>query len=303
MTQLATTTHPDLSKLAHLVTDSVNAVATKRAYSRAVTDFASWFMAQSQPLCKATVNTYKSDLIERDLSASAINQKLTVVRKLVCEAADNGLLDQQTANAISRIKGVPRRGTRLGNWLSEEESQELISLPDVATIKGLRDRAVMAVLIGCGLRRSEVAKLAFKQIQRREGRWVIVDVDGKGHRLRSVPIPSWVKKAIDAYVDQSHDRAGFVFRQTNKHGGTQGASISPDTVRLIVKHYGPMIGQPKLAPHDLRRTFAQWLRREGVKIEQISVILGHESIVTTQKYLGIWQDIKDAPNDRIRIKI
>lgn len=303
MTTIVTTTKPDLSKLAHLVTSTTTSKATKRAYTRAVTDFASWFMSQSEPLCKATVNLYKADLIERKLSASSVNQKLSVVRRLVCEAADNGFVDQQTASAIMRVKGVPRRGRRLGNWLSEEESQELIGLPDVATIKGLRDRAVMAVLIGCGLRRSEAAELAFDQIQRREGRWVIVDIDGKGNRLRSVALPAWVKKAIDEYVDQSHDRDGFVFRQTNKHGGTQGDSISPDTIRLIVKHYGRMIGQPKLAPHDLRRTFAQWLRREGTVIEQISIVLGHESIVTTQEYLGIRQDIKNAPNDRIRIEI
>lgn len=72
-----------------------------------------------------------------------------------------------------------------------------MSAPANSTVKGLRDRAILAVLLGCGLRRSEVAALSFTHIQQRDGRWCIVDLVGKHRRIRTIPMPTWVKVAID----------------------------------------------------------------------------------------------------------
>jgi site-specific recombinase XerD len=83
------------------------------------------------------------------------------VRKLAVEAADNGLLAPELANGITRVKGVASKGVRLGNYLTAKQSQALLNAPDAATSKGLRDRAILAVLLGCGLRRSKVAALTF----------------------------------------------------------------------------------------------------------------------------------------------
>ena len=105
------------------------------------------------------------------LGSVSINVRITAVRKLAVEAADNGLL----ANGITRVKGVASKGVRLGNWLSLKQAQSLLNAPDITTAKGLRDRAIIAVLLGCGLRRSEVAALTFKHIQQRDGRWCIVE--------------------------------------------------------------------------------------------------------------------------------
>ena len=77
----------------------------------------------------------------------------------------------------------------------------LLSMPDVETLKGLRDRAIVAVRLGCGLRRSEVIALRMEHVQQREGRWVIVDLVGKGNRVRTVPMPAWAKAAPDAWTD------------------------------------------------------------------------------------------------------
>src|SRR5664279_1782046 len=100
-----------------------------------------------------------------------------------------------------RVKGVRKEGKRLGNWLSKAQAEQLINSPDVSTLKGLRDRAILAVLVGCWLRRNEsVTSLAFEQIQQREGRWVIVDLVGKRNKTRSVPMPAWTKAAVDAWA-------------------------------------------------------------------------------------------------------
>jgi site-specific recombinase XerD len=81
----------------------------------------------------------------------------------------------------------------VGNWLSASQAERLINSPDVATLKGNRDRALLALLIGTGLRREEAASLTTEHVQQRDGRWVIVDLTGRGNRLRSVPVPSFAK--------------------------------------------------------------------------------------------------------------
>src|SRR5207253_11394054 len=131
---------------------------------------------------------------------ASITTRMPTIRKLAAEAADNGLLDPELAAGISRVKSVKSVGIRVGNWLTLRQSQALLSAPDIATVKGLRDRAILAVLLGCGLRRSEVAALTFSHVQQRDGRWCIVDLRGKHGRIRTVPMPTWVKVAIDAWT-------------------------------------------------------------------------------------------------------
>ena len=115
---------------------------------------------------------------------------MSEIRKLATEAADNGLLAPELAAGISRVKSAKTQGIRVGNWLSLRPTA-LLSAPDIATVRGLRDRAILAVLLGCGLRRSEVAALTFTHLQQRDGRWCIVDLVGKHGRVRTAPMPTW----------------------------------------------------------------------------------------------------------------
>ncbi|HEY2845449.1 MAG TPA: tyrosine-type recombinase/integrase, partial [Bryobacteraceae bacterium] len=104
------------------------------------------------------------------------------------------------AAGISRVKSAKTQGIRVGNWLSLRQAQALLSAPDITTVRGLRDRAILAVLLGCGLRRSEMAELKFTHLQQRDGRWCIVDLVGKHGRVRTAPMPAWVKVGIDAWT-------------------------------------------------------------------------------------------------------
>jgi len=122
------------------------------------------------------------------------------------------------ANGISRLKGVASKGVRLGNWLSARQAQTLLNPPDATTPEGLRDRAIPAVLLGCGLRRSEVAALTMAHVQQRDGRWCIVDLVGKHGRAGTVPMPTWVKVAIDAWTEVAGVSDGHVFRAVNRGG-------------------------------------------------------------------------------------
>jgi site-specific recombinase XerD len=139
-----------------------------------------WFRLEPRPgFSKATVSAWRASLEARKLGSSSIIIRMSAIRKLAGEAVDNGLLSPELAAGISRVKSVKSIGVRTGNWLSLRQAQALLGTPDATTMKGLRDRAILAVLLGCGLRRSEVAALVFTHIQQRDDRWCIVDLVGK----------------------------------------------------------------------------------------------------------------------------
>lgn len=286
-----------------LVTDAVTSQHTRRAYERALTDFIVWHRETgAQGFSKATVQAHVSALRESGVSASSINQRLTAIRKLALEAADNGLIDDSMARAIARVEGIRKEGKRLGNWLSKEQAQQLLELPDVSTVKGLRDRAILAVLLGCGLRREECAGLTVGHIQQREGRWVIVDLVGKRSKTRSVPMPSWCKYAIDAYMLAAGIVDGVLFRSVRRGDKIQESGMTSQAVFNVVRAYGDELGVD-VRPHDLRRTFAKLAHKGDAGIDQIQLSLGHASIQTTERYLGVDQDLHSAPCDALGLRL
>src|SRR6478735_5053474 len=207
----------DWQRMKALVLDSVSSPTTRRVYNMALNEFLDWYQQAPLPgFSKATVSAWRASLEARRLGSSSIIIRMSAIRKLAGEAVDNGLLAPELAASIRRVRTVKSKGIRVGNWLSVRQAQDLLSAPDIATTKGLRDRAILAVLIGCGLRRSEVAALTFQHIQQRDGRWCIVDLVGKHGRVRTVPMPTWVKVAIDAWTVKAELAEGQVFRSVNR---------------------------------------------------------------------------------------
>ena len=261
------------------VLDSLDSPHSRRAYERHLREFIAWHHTTEQTeLNKSTVQRYAADLRDSGLSAATINQRLSAIRKLAQEAADNGALDAQIANGILAVKGIRQEGTRSGNWLAKQQAQQLLNAPDINTLKGLRDRAILALLLGCGLRRTEAAGLAFDRIQQRDGRWVLVDIIGKRNKVRSVPMPNWTKQAIDEYANAGALSEGIVFRPINKRGRVTGERMTEQAVYNLVTQYAAMVGVANLAPHDLRRTFAKLAHKGGSGLDQIQLSLGHSSI-------------------------
>jgi site-specific recombinase XerD len=254
-------------------------------------------------LNKAVVQRYAAELREAGMAASSINQRLSAIRKLALEAADNGALDPQVANGIRAVKGVSREGRRTGNWLTREEAQSWLGAPDTRTMRGRRDRALLAVLIGCGLRRAEAASLNFDHIQQRDGRWVLLDLIGKRDKVRSVPMPNWAKVAIDEWSKSAEVSEGLIFRAVNKGDNVVGSGITPQAIYNIIVGYAEDLKKKGVAPHDLRRTFAKLAHKGGAAIDQIQLSLGHESIQTTEEYLGVEQDLTDAPCDHLGLRM
>lgn len=293
--------HNPYQRLLDMVLNSVDSPHTKRAYGRAITDFLAWHdSAGRPPLVKATVQAYRTHLLTNGLKPASVNQRLAAVKKLAREAADNDLLDPVYLVGIEKVPGAKQQGRRAGRWLTVAEAQELLTAPDTTTLKGLRDRAVLAVALGAGLRRSEIIALTFAHLQQREGRWAIVDLVGKHGRIRSVPIPRWVMQTIEAWQSVAgFAPVGYVFRPLHKHEVLIGSQITAQLIHTIVREYAEQTGLSPLAPHDLRRTFAKTARTAGSDLDQIQASLGHASVKTTETYVGDTQSFTDAPADRL----
>jgi site-specific recombinase XerC len=205
-------------KLKALVLDSVSSPITRRVYNMALEEFYTWFQQAPRPgFTKAAVSAWRVSLEARGLgSSSIIIIRMSAIRKLAAEAADNGLLAPELAAGIARVKSAKSAGIRTGNGLSARQAQSLLNAPEISTLKGLHDRAILAVLLGCGLRRSEVAALTFAHLQQRDGRWCIVDLVGKHGRIRTMPMPVWVKFAIDTWTSAAGIADGYVVRPVNR---------------------------------------------------------------------------------------
>src|ERR1700735_4287582 len=291
-------------RLKSLVLDSVSSPITRRVYNLGLNEFIAWYTLEPRVgFTKATVSAWRVVLEGRGLGSVSINVRITAVRKLAVEASDNGLLAPELAAGIARIKGVRSQGVRVGNWLSLLQAQTLLNTPDPRTKKGLRDRAMFAVLLGCGLRRSEVAALTLKHVQQRDNRWCIVDLVGKHGRVRTIPVPTWVKVAGDAWTLQASVIDGFVFRPVNRADLIAGEHLSEKVIWQMLRPYSAAAGVPGIAPHDCRRTAAKLCRAAGGELEQIPLLLGHASVQTTGVYLGTKQDLVHAPNDGIKLRL
>jgi hypothetical protein len=168
--------------------------------------------------------------IARTSRAGTINQRLAAVRRLAYEAADSGLLSPELAAGIRRVKGVKQLGCRAGNWLNREQAGLLLEKSNGERLRNVRDVAMIAILLGCGLRRAELSSLRKEDIQIRQGHWAIVDLVGKGNHVRTVPMPGWVKGAVDRWLTAASVTTGRVSRAVSRHGTPWGAGISENVI-------------------------------------------------------------------------
>ena len=189
-----------------------------------------------------------------------------------------------------------------GNWLTPEQGKALWQAPDRERLRGKRDRALLAILLACGLRRHEIAELMVDHLQQREGHWAIVELAGKGGHIRTIPVPDWVYRAMNDWMVATGIQAGKLFRKVSSAGKPWGDGVTEKLVWHVVKEFAARIGNDRLAPHDLRRTCARLCRAAGGELEQIQFLLGHVSVQTTERYLGCTQRIAAAVNDKIGIE-
>jgi len=288
---------PDLDHCKLAVLNSLGSPASRRVYEYAIEQFIAWYCSEPRlAFNRIVVVRYRMHLESRGLAANTINQQLAAVRRLAHEAADSGLLSPELAAGISRVKGVKQLGFRSGNWLSVEQSSEVLKHAYGDRMRAKRDYAMLAMLFGCGFRRSELVGLELDEVQMRQGHWAVVDLIGKGGHIRTVPIPEWVKAALDQWTVAAGIRKGRIFRAVARTGKVWGKGISQNVVWYVVKTCCERAGLEHIAPHDLRRTCAKLCHTNGGELEQIQFLLGHVSVQTTERYLGCKQNLGHPVN-------
>jgi site-specific recombinase XerD len=276
---------PDLDYSKSTVLNSLPSLNSRRSYEYAIRDFIEWYCSEPRLAFNKTVVTrYRIALEQRSYAPSTINLRLAAVRRLAYEASDCGLLSPDLAAGIRRVKGAKRLGVRVGNWLTAEQGNKLLAVHSGKQLRELRNHAVLAMLLGCGLRRAELVAVKIDDFELREEHWVLTDLVGKGRHIRTIPVPGWVKSAVDAWT-----------------GAVQGHGFTAKVIWSIVREAAMSCGIGIIAPHDLRRTCARLCHQAGGELEQIQFLLGHVFIQTTERYLGCKQRIQNAVNDRIGI--
>jgi integrase len=192
------------------------------------------------------------------------------------------------------------KGTKAHTWLSPAEVKQITALCD-ESLTGKRDWIILGLLLGAGLRREELATLTFdamKSQPTKRGARTVLQVKGKGAKDRVIPINEILAERLQDWKKTTG--GGNVARAMIRKSKTQlGGSMSAVAIFQLVSKYGGMIGKPGLAPHDLRRTYAQLGYNAGVPITQISVLLGHSSVKTTQNYLNLNLDLETTASDFI----
>jgi integrase len=293
----------DLEQAKSAVLNTLTSKNSQQTYDHAITEFVEWYCSEPRLAFNRTVVLrYRISLEQRQFAPSTINLRLAAVRRIAYEAADSGLLSPELAAGIRRVKGVRRLGVRVGNWLTAEQGKRLLEATSADTLRTKRNQAMLSLLIGCGLRRAELLGLTMNSIQLREEHWVIANLVGKGGHIRTVPIPLWVKQAVDVWIESAQIASGRVFRSINKAGKIWGDGMTPKVLWEVVKDAATRSGIEKLAPHDLRRTCARLCHLAGGELDQIQSLLGHVSIQTTDRYLGCKQKLRIAVNDHLGIE-
>jgi integrase len=277
---------PAFGALAAAVLETIPNDSTRSMYRKGLTDFLAWWEQQADRcLDDAMVVAYLAYLADSKYSPATINQRLAAIRRVVDHAVGQGLLDLPTGARIGRIDCVARQPVRKGRSLTAEQTELLLNAPEPSSRKGKRDRALLALLVGCALRSKELVGVQVENIQKRDGHWVLVSVAGSRGRVRTLAIPQLAKKALDEWLRSSEILSGPIFRPIHRDGTLGDEAISRQSVLPIVVSYGQAVGI-EVNPRDLRRTCAQLRHAQGSDLEQIQLLLGHRSLQTTEQFLN-----------------
>lgn len=279
---------------------------TRESYGRCLAAFDRWLDGRTVDYDN-TLN-FRDYLVNAGNSPQSVNQHLSAIRFYARQSVERKEQPAEWAQSVCAVRNLKVKGRKLGNWLKKTDAENLLNAPDTTHPQGIRDRAILGLFIGAGLRRSEICNLQVAHIERRDGRWVLVGIKGKHGRTRNVPVADWCKSLVDAWMSRAGIRSGHIFRAVRWNEKKQKLTLSakpltPAMLYQIVKLYGRQIGRGQIAPHDLRRTFARLAFEGEAPIKQIQIALGHANQQTTEIYVNAEQNLQMSPSDVLGINI
>jgi integrase/recombinase XerC len=254
---------------------------TIKAYSRDLSLFAAYAGSRGwKQIDHIAVRGFLSQLYEKGLSKTSVARALAAVRSLYRWLAREGVVEQNPAKLVA----TPRLSKKLPRVPTIEEMNFVIDgkMPEVAAFPE-RDRLMLELLYGCGIRNSELTGINLDDI-RLSAEAILIR--GKGKKERYVPFGDSVKRALTAYLPERQKVLGAI----GKHSGAllinrRGGRLTTRSVGRIIKKIAVAKGlSPDVHPHTLRHAFGTHMLEEGADLRAIQELLGHERLATTQRY-------------------
>lgn len=261
---------------------------TRRAYRADIEDFFASIGAAGDAdlgrIQRGHVLHWRRSLEQRRLAASTIRRKLAAVASLYDYLCDRNAVAENPAKGVRRPRNE-LQGEGKTPALTATEARRLLEAPDAATLKGRRDRALLAVALYQGLRRQEIATLTLNRIVRREG-FRTLEVLGKGGKIRYVPMHPVAQAAVDQYLEQRGELAGDAPLFETLHRGFVGQALSPDGIYGVISHYLLRAGLADVPRpvHAMRATAATNALEHDADLAKVQEMLGHANIATTKVY-------------------
>ena len=271
--------------LSYLRVERGRAQLTLDSYTRELSAYRTFLeergIGEAQGVTREDIAAYEADLVARGFAPSTVKHRLSAVKGLHRFLAREGVGDSNPADDLP----VPKAPRRLPDVLSIGQIDALLGQPFPATAAGERDRTILEVLYGCGLRVSECCGLNRDGCLLEEG---YLRIRGKGGKERVAPISGCALAALSSYLEDVRPQLADVRRPSpavflNARGGR----LSRQSVHAIVARAGLAIGRKHLHPHTLRHSFATHLLEGGADLRAIQEMLGHSDISTTQIYTHV----------------
>jgi integrase/recombinase XerD len=278
--------------------------ATRRAYEHALQDFMR-FTGILRPeefriVTRAHVIAWRDDLTRRKLSATTVRHRLSALASLFEYLCDKNAVTHNPVKGVKRP--VPETYEGKTPALGDHQARRLLDAPDATTLKGKRDRAMLATLLYHALRREELCKLTVKDFRHSRRGVPHLKVSGKGGKTRYLPLHPAASGLITEYLDAAGhgaDESGALFRPVHRNRGVSGSkAVTPDAVYKMVRAYSAALGF-EVGAHSLRATAATNALDHQADIAKVQEWLGHANISTTR----IYDHRKTRPEDSPTFKV
>jgi integrase/recombinase XerD len=284
---------------------------TRRAYKNDVTEFARFTglgeLAAFRSVTRAHVIAWRDNLESRQLAPSSIRRKLSALSSLFDYLCERNAIAGNPVDGVKRPLANGNEGSTPA--LGDAQARKLLDAPPETTLKGIRDRAILATLLYHGLRREELCRLLVRDIQTREG-VVHFRVKGKRDKIRFIPVHPSAQRLIEGYllqVGHIDDKTGPLFRPVKNNRTEEGLdrALDPASIyRNIVRHYGLETGINAqvngLCVHSLRATAATNALQHQADIAKVQEWLGHANVSTTRLYDRRKTRPEDSPTFRVQ---
>ncbi|MBF0479730.1 MAG: tyrosine-type recombinase/integrase [Candidatus Omnitrophica bacterium] len=307
-------TAPNLALLSHDLVKywlkNINSAASRSSKQTDLIQFFSYTKVKSIDDFK---NIKRSDIIDwRDYligdkknpryAPRTVKRRISTISKFFEYLCDQKLVETNVVLGVQRPKLTTSEGAT--SIISDRQAKDLLDAPDPTTIKGKRDRAILATFLYHALRRSELCKLQVKDIQEREG-IKHFKIYGKGSKERYVPVHPTALTRIADYLETAghkNEKEFALFRPLSRNIPYPSKGLSPIAVYDLVKHYGMRVGidVSNISPHSLRATAATNTLLNGEDLRKVQQWLGHANIQTTAMYDKRDNRPEDSPTYRVR---